>query len=376
MKQKRKEKVFIKVVFYFGIALILTVGFLTVGLANAYEDTYHHKNVCPGGSVYLPGDYYNTGLECYVEKSGFAQCHCTAYVAWKINEIFLAMGVSTEFSNDEYLISRWGNGGEWDNHAPASILVNHTPVPGAAAYWNKGTWGHIAFVEAVRYDESGDVTSIDITEYNFPHTGRWNHRNIEVGHNQGELKGYPDGFVHIVENELAGRSRPFLQEDCGPFPESLKNIFGDYDDWDSYCKLFNPNSEVESYRKSDGSIVYDRSSKEYPYYCVNCEVKYFDYILTLDEFYSKKEVPLPYFRYGDIAWYPPDKSCFNAERWILNETTYGDNSVCLTEAKRYLNFSNFYLATGKAPPLVACIGDYYVWEMFFSPDSISDSVCK
>lgn len=55
----------------------------------------------------------------------------------------------------------WGNAKNWDDRArAASIPVYNTPEVGDIAVSNKGTWGHVMYVEAV----SGD--RIYVSQYN------------------------------------------------------------------------------------------------------------------------------------------------------------------------------------------------------------------
>jgi|GEM_PF-2539604 len=255
--------------FVFGIFLCfcLIFGLSPTVFAN-YSDTYSFRSSCPDS-----GDDPNP-------EYGFAYCNCTDYVADRINQVFDGMDDDTEFSNT-YLIPRWGNAGDWKDRADdAGISTNDNPVPGAVAYWS----GHVAFVEAVYYNETTEeVASIDVSEYNFT-TFAFSWRNISVGD-----PGYPTEFIHILQDVLSGSANydigPDECDDCGDLPAIYQSDFWG-DTWDEYCRIYNPSPKVEAFRNSQGILEYDICTSEgYPYYCTNCEVKYFDYTVILNEFY-------------------------------------------------------------------------------------------
>jgi hypothetical protein len=138
--------------FVFGVFLCFCLIFgLSPTIFAGYDNTYSFRSSCP-----TLGDAPNPAY-------GFAYCNCTDYVADKINQTFDGMDNSTEFRND-YLIPRWGNAGDWKDRADdAGISTSDDPVPGDVAYWS----GHVAFVEAVYYDEAtGEAESIDVS-YHF-----------------------------------------------------------------------------------------------------------------------------------------------------------------------------------------------------------------
>ncbi|PIP25271.1 MAG: hypothetical protein COZ27_00295 [Candidatus Moranbacteria bacterium CG_4_10_14_3_um_filter_41_65] len=94
---------------------------------------------------------------------GFYQNNCTSYVAYMLN----TFGI--KFMNG-YLGAHWSHGKTWDdaagNISGENIPVDNHPLPGDVAYWNTGDYGHVAWVEKVNFDSSGNAISVDITEYN------------------------------------------------------------------------------------------------------------------------------------------------------------------------------------------------------------------
>lgn len=86
---------------------------------------------------------------------GYCTRQCVSYAAWAVK----ASGRSAPMF--------WGNAKNWDDRARAAgIPVYGTPQPGDIAVSNKGTWGHVMYVEAV----SGD--RIYVSQYNAQLDGR------------------------------------------------------------------------------------------------------------------------------------------------------------------------------------------------------------
>lgn len=119
-----------------------------------------------------------------VDPYGFCKSHCTSYVAFMLN----SYGVN--FTNS-YKSGGWHNASSWNNAAiDVGIKVDNHPVPGDVAFWNSLSGaGHVAWVEKVYFDPSGEATNIDITEYNYEACS-YSSRKISAND--------PDGFIHIL----------------------------------------------------------------------------------------------------------------------------------------------------------------------------------
>jgi len=89
---------------------------------------------------------YSFGSSPIYGYNGYDWGFCTWYVANRIS-----------------VPSNWGNANTWDNLAPLSgWTVSSTPRQGAIAQRNTGTFGHVAYVEAV----SADGTQIKYSDMN------------------------------------------------------------------------------------------------------------------------------------------------------------------------------------------------------------------
>ncbi len=134
------------------------------------QQSYPYASVCPEGSDGNPGGkinggYWNSAGQYYVDRWNFAQCNCTSYVAHRLNLAGL------KFSNSSFGVSRWSHAHNWDDAADtAGIIVSSIPKKGSVAQWNKdeidGEFGHVAYVDDVRYNADGTVRSIHLSQYN------------------------------------------------------------------------------------------------------------------------------------------------------------------------------------------------------------------
>lgn len=94
-----------------------------------------------------------------VDPWGMYKRQCVSYTAWK---------VASTGRHMPYWGGR-GNAKLWDDNARAAgIPVNYTPKVGSVAVDNRGTYGHVMYVEAVH----GDGT-ISISQYNAGWDGRY-----------------------------------------------------------------------------------------------------------------------------------------------------------------------------------------------------------
>jgi surface antigen len=111
------------------------------------------KIVIPNGQVQQPvykavtsASYYSFGSSAIYGYNGYDPGFCTWYVANRIS-----------------VPSNWGNANTWDNLAPLSgWTVSSVPRQGAIAQTDRGSEGHVAYVEAV----SADGTQIKYSDMN------------------------------------------------------------------------------------------------------------------------------------------------------------------------------------------------------------------
>lgn len=128
----------------------------------------------------IADDYpYRNGSWHQADPWGFYKRECTSFVAWRLNH---RHGV--KFTN-HYKGAHWGNAATWDNAARATrVRVDHTPKVGAVGQWNRGRFGHVAYVAGVK---GGTVT---LEEYNRGGTHRYRTRTIKAS----EVENY----IHIA----------------------------------------------------------------------------------------------------------------------------------------------------------------------------------
>lgn len=142
-----------------GLTLVLVSVFFFCGISFA---NYPYESVCPKGPDGNVGgedidsfvNWVCTDSGCfYKDRWGFAQCNCTSYAAFRLNEV-APIGF-----NNGYKGAEWHSGGQWGSAAnSAGISVDKNPLPGDVAYWSptsENSYGHVAFVENVNYDEQG-----------------------------------------------------------------------------------------------------------------------------------------------------------------------------------------------------------------------------
>lgn len=146
-------------------------------------------------------------LEGPIDPYGFRKANCTSYAAYMLNAVY-----GTSFDNG-YGGVGWHDGKNWDDAARSvGIAVDDYPLPGDVAYWNDGTWGHVAWVEKVLYDSNGNATGVKISEYNYNplcqlSSRSQNETTLNIGNSD-----YPDGFIHILAYEEGVSSLHYL--DC------------------------------------------------------------------------------------------------------------------------------------------------------------------
>ena len=223
--------------------------------SNLYSNTFPYKEVCSkcinevkyhrcGGrdnndNKIHEKDYYLTTKGFWVDQWSFAQCNCTSYVAWKLNEAFEDAGFPSPRFYNSYLQKNtsWSDAYKWRAAAErADIEVDEYPMQvGDVAWWDRvnpndeDDKGHVAFVEKINRDEN----LIEISEYNVEISCGYGVRTISIDD--------PDGFIHILPLHVGCSEMPNL---CGP-----------------------PFSSLEDYKEVPGTPDEDLP----PYYCPQCD---------------------------------------------------------------------------------------------------------
>lgn len=125
---------------------------------------FHRPGVTPRD------DYPYRGQTSGVDPWSFYKGECTSFVAWRLNN-----RNNIDFHN-HYRGEHFGNANSWDTAARNSgITVNGTPTVGAVGQSDAGTFGHVAWVQAVHTD--GTVT---VEEYNKGGTGAYSTRRVSA----------------------------------------------------------------------------------------------------------------------------------------------------------------------------------------------------
>jgi surface antigen len=171
---------------------------------------------------------------CVKDDLGFCQNNCTSYAAYVLKEVY-----GVPFSNS-YKGVVWSHGGNWNNAAGQisgqNIAVDNYPIPGDVAYWeydwtgdpnNHGDdHGHVAFVEKVRYDNNGNATGIEVSEYNYSPSCILSTRSVNAQVISVESNNYPSGFIHILAYEEGVSGLYYLDSYETNSPSQTKQEWG------------------------------------------------------------------------------------------------------------------------------------------------------
>ncbi|MGD8373470.1 MAG: CHAP domain-containing protein [Candidatus Woesebacteria bacterium] len=183
------------------VSVLITV-FAFVGVAYADDDGYPYAGYNGPGtnaSQYVWTDNSGNMYSGY----GYAYRNCTDFVAWKLNT-----------SNGYSSTSGLGNAKDWSANAKnRKITVDKEPKKGSVAWWDYGTYGHVAWVESV------DGDNVVIQEYNTPAgSGKYNRRTIK--------KSSASGYIHFkdLEDAPAAPAAP-AAEDTTNFVKRVKKTF-------------------------------------------------------------------------------------------------------------------------------------------------------
>lgn len=155
------------------IGLVFFLFFITVAGSAIADDTYDYKSRCPKSAN-------------QADKWSFMTCNCTSYAADKMNE----GGVGLNNTYKQTPKKKWGDAKNWIIAAKAAgISYNTSPQKRDIAWFDYGTYGHVAYVESV--DSNKNVT---LSEYNYsPAYGHiYGTRTVKKG-----SSAYPKYFIHF-----------------------------------------------------------------------------------------------------------------------------------------------------------------------------------
>lgn len=138
----------------------------TLGYPEAAIQCVHAPYATSGTGYWCSGYSWGTqrdndSYSSILSGRGYVYRNCTDYVAWKLQ----SLGVP------DSLTRSLGNGGEWYARAGGKPGLSRgtSPKAGAAAVkpsTDADIYGHVAYVEKVNRDSNGNITTIEISEYN------------------------------------------------------------------------------------------------------------------------------------------------------------------------------------------------------------------
>lgn len=180
----------------FALALVMAMTSLPVGAVSsqpeisqaAFAEEESGRGVI--SPMYTTGDTYPANLknapkDSIIDPWNFYNRECTSFAAWCLND---RNGVG--FTNQYLGAARWGHAKTWGTVAQGlGVAVNNNPAVGSIAWWNTGTYGHVAWVSAV------NGSSVTIEEYNYASAGNWGTRTISSSS--------PTGYIHIKDLQTA-----------------------------------------------------------------------------------------------------------------------------------------------------------------------------
>jgi len=176
-------------------------------VGNGYAgNNYTYKSACPDGDRYFDGvdSLVCNENDCfYKDRWNFAQCNCTSYVSYRMNNPFNDPDIGGD-TDPVYGVpffngykTHWGDGGEWWSAGKKLGITDNNPIPGDAVSFVGSRYGHIAFVEKVEYDANMQWKKVTLSEYNEEARHRYKYgRVITRGDKQWLYN--PKGFIHIL----------------------------------------------------------------------------------------------------------------------------------------------------------------------------------
>lgn len=191
---------------------------LPVWAAENPRDTYPYRLECPQNGAY----YKEHGV---ADNNNFIRCQCTSYVAHKLNELW--GNTSPKFTNQYYGFDRWGDAKNWFNRARsdrAEIGVTgardnfawdeskfNAVFPGDVAYWDTGTYGHVAFVKSATPGPGNrGVGCIAWSEYNGTSDTQYEFSERAMCRNPDGTfpSGFPKYILHIDKDRVYCKANP------------------------------------------------------------------------------------------------------------------------------------------------------------------------
>ena len=207
---------------------------------------------------YNTGDDYPEYLkeadkDALIDPWRFLNRECTSFVAWCLNS-----RNEVNFTHFYKTGSGWGDAYNWGHVAEQlGFVVDQNPAVGAVAWWDHGSYGHVAWVSAVNGNK------VTIEEYNALIVGGYNTAVISVGN--------PTGYIHIKDLEESAVSAAYtglteqdgqlIYLNKGEIDTSYTNIVQYQGDWyyvkngvvDFTCNSIEPNENGWWYLK-DGVV--------------------------------------------------------------------------------------------------------------------------
>ena len=150
------------------------------------------------GVGYWCKDYRWGDLASGQENSsrGYAYRNCTDWVAYRVPQL---TGVK--------LPTGLGNARNWDDNSPAGFTKDLLPEPGDIAQSDDGYYGHVGVVEKVTRDDAGNITSIEVSEFNKGGDGDYSYNTYSSKNPEGKFVRYGgydwDNFIDVNGSEVA-----------------------------------------------------------------------------------------------------------------------------------------------------------------------------
>lgn len=308
---------------FFVIVFLIFFTCQSVQAGNRYSDEYAWKDVCPGGGYFYPGDHQDEDLY-WIEYRGLYQCNCTSYVADMVNDVLDRNGYNEVFNN-WYLQpgkKKWSDAYLWAKAAKrAGIDISKYCYPGAVAWWdrndpkNKNDKGHVAFVQRVNFNNSYEITGIDVSEYNIKKED-YSERSISIN----DKNNYPDAFIHVI-------------------PKAI-------DDWSLYqdmVQMWTISGKPFSNQGSDGIsckvLGWSDSNNDTSIYLINPEAKTPDADIHITHHHIRPYKKGSWHERVDVDLGPGESFAFHTQARVGNRSGYYlkevDIDYCVTTTKNF-----------------------------------------
>ncbi|ACV21106.1 Autolysin [Slackia heliotrinireducens] len=143
-----------------------------------------------------PADLKSAAKDTKLDPWRFYNRNCTSFVAWRLNH---NNGIDFDCFYECPDGLKWENANSWALVArQLGYKVDSTPAPGAIAWWNTGSYGHVAWVESVDGDQ------VTIEEYNYDRDGHYHRRTLNASKVEAfiHLADLPDDIGWVKESGL------------------------------------------------------------------------------------------------------------------------------------------------------------------------------